>query len=65
MFCSVSTPTPHPQGKIYSQLGGVGGFCQDWTRRGGTGIETRGLQAKSLSFMLSEVKGKAEAQPVD
>lgn len=24
-----------------------GCFCQDWTCRGGTGIETRGLQAKS------------------
>lgn len=41
---------PQPQGKIYSQLGGVGGFCQDWTCRGGTGIETRGLQAKSAEL---------------
>lgn len=44
---------------------GVGGSCQDWTCRDGTGVETRVCKPRVLSFMLSEVKGKSEAQPID
>lgn len=52
-----------PGGELFSGSG-VGGSCQDWTCRDETGIEVKGLQAKSHEPDALKGRGNPEAQPV-
>lgn len=63
MCCTFTTPNPH--GESYSQLGGMGAFVRTGHAEVEQELRLGVYRPRVMSFVLSGVKGKTEAQPLD